>query len=357
MASKLVVDIHHDFTGGSIAASATLDLPPGRPLVLFGPSGSGKTTILRSIAGLAHPGDGSIRFGDSVWFDSASGTYVSPQKRRVGFLSQSYDLFPHLTVRQNVAYGARDDARVDDLLERLHISPLADRRPAVLSGGEKQRVALARTLASEPRILLLDEPLSALDAPTRAQLRQTLRSILQESSIPAIIVTHDRNEALALGDEIAVVIDGRIAQSGDVQHVFNHPASVEVARATGVETVVPVEIIEADDSIVIARHGKARIESSAVGSRLSGREAFALIHAHEVTIENQRKEGISARNQLTGTIRSIIPEDPLVRIRIDCGFELTALVTRRSSEEMSLREGATVVATIKASAVQLVPRH
>lgn len=356
MAGNLLIDIRKALGERSIHAVAELETGDRAVTVLFGPSGSGKTTILRAIAGLDSPDDGVIRFGDTTWFDRPHRIDLEPQQRRVGYLSQRYDLFPHLTVRENVGYGAARDYPVDDLLERFGIAALADRRPAGLSGGEQQRTALARTLAREPQILLLDEPLSALDTPTREILRGELRAILRSSSVPAIVVTHDRTEALTIGDRIAVVVDGRIAQTGDVDAVFNHPLSVDVARATGIESVVPVEIVSSDGEIVVVRRGERELEASGIQWLGGGDSAFALIRAHDVTVDQHRLEGISARNQLAGTIISVAPEDPLVRLRIDCGFELVALITRRSFQDLALSQGSPVVATIKASAIRLVPR-
>ena len=167
--------------------------------VLFGPSGSGKTTLLRMLAGLERPDAGSIVLREICWFDSARGIHLSPQERRVGFLFQDYALFPHLTVAENVGYAARRET-VHKLLATFGLTELAASKPRALSGGEQQRVALARALAAEPALLLLDEPLSALDAPTRARMRYELRRMLLTSDVPSIVVTHDRMEAVALGD-------------------------------------------------------------------------------------------------------------------------------------------------------------
>lgn len=355
MAGEIVIDFTRSFPNRVIEASAELELASDATLVVFGPSGSGKTTILRAIAGLDRPDEGMISFDGVTWFDSSRNVHVSPQDRLVGYLSQSYDLFPHLTVHENVRFGARDPDRAESLLGRFGISGLAGRRPANLSGGEKQRVALARAVAREPRLLLLDEPLSALDAPTREALRNELRSMIAEASAPAIVVTHDRNEALALGDTMAVVIDGRIVQTGPVENVFNRPISAEVARATGIETVLPVEVVSSEPGLVLARHGATVIESAASTAKGHAR-AFALIRAADVTIDRERLDGISARNQISGTIRSIANEEPLVRLHLDCGFDLIALITRRSFDDLALSEGTSVVASIKASAIRLVPR-
>ncbi|MDX1582804.1 MAG: ABC transporter ATP-binding protein, partial [Thermoanaerobaculia bacterium] len=334
MAGRIVVDFTRELPSLTVRASGDFPLEADSTLVLFGPSGSGKSTVLRAIAGLDRPDSGTIRFGDTAWFDRDAGIDVPPQKRRIGYLSQNYDLFPHLTVRENIAYGAAGETRIETLLERLGIRSLSDRLPPSLSGGEGQRVALARAVARKPRILLLDEPLSALDTPTREILREELRSILSEAAVPSILVTHDRSEALALGDTIAVVIGGRIVQSGPVESVFNHPRSVEVARATGIETVLPVRIVSLERDLVVARHGSIDIEAALNPSVRGHEKAFALIRASDVTIDRERLEGISARNQLAGTVRSVVKEDPLVRLVVDSGFELTALITMRSFEDL-----------------------
>ena len=214
MDDELSVDVRKRHAGGpEIAAALRLPLGKHSVTVLFGPSGAGKTTVLRLIAGLDTPDAGSIRCGDEVWYDGARGIRMPPQNRRVGYLSQDYAIFPHLTVRGNVAYGARG-WEVHGLLARFDLSDLAERYPRQLSGGQLQRVALARALAAQPRLLLLDEPLSALDAPTRLRMRGDLRQLLAGVQVPAIVVTHDRTEALALGDTIAIMIDGKLRQAG-----------------------------------------------------------------------------------------------------------------------------------------------
>ncbi|HEX4739378.1 MAG TPA: ABC transporter ATP-binding protein, partial [Allosphingosinicella sp.] len=195
-------------------------------VALVGPSGAGKTTVLRAIAGLARPERGHIRLDDRAWFDAEEGVSLAPEERSVGLVFQDYALFPHLTVRKNVAFGARSDpARVDELLERLRISHLADERPGTLSGGERQRVALARALAREPRILLLDEPFGALDAKVRGELRDGLRAIHDEIGLTSIFVTHDHEEAFALGDRVAILNSGRIEQFGTPAELVEKPAT------------------------------------------------------------------------------------------------------------------------------------
>jgi molybdate transport system ATP-binding protein len=225
--------------GPRVAAEAAWPLAEDRVTVLFGPSGAGKTTLLRALAGLERPDAGRIAFGEETWFDAARGIDLPPQARKVGLLFQEYALFPHLSVAGNVGFGLagrpREErrARIEELAASFGIADLLARRPAELSGGQRQRVALARALAPCPRLLLLDEPLSALDSPTREALREELRSLLDRSGVPAVVVTHDRAEALALGHRLAVLVDGVIRQVGPVERVFAAPADAEVARVVG----------------------------------------------------------------------------------------------------------------------------
>jgi molybdate transport system ATP-binding protein len=356
MANKLVVDVRKRHVGGpQIAAALDLPLDAQSVTVLFGPSGAGKTTVLRLIAGLDTPDAGSIICGDEIWYDGARGVWLPTQHRRVGYLSQDYAIFPHLTVRKNVAYGARGGA-VDSLLARFNLSDLADRHPQQLSGGQLQRVALARALAAEPRLLLLDEPLSALDAPTRLRLRADLRQILTNVQVPAIVVTHDRTEALALGDSIAIMIDGKLRQAGAVESVFDSPADADVAAAVGVETICPARVIQRSAGLVTVEIGPARLVAVDIDD--PGPEVFACIRAESVTIErNASGNSTSARNHLRGRIVSVIPEGPLARVALDCGFRLNAIVTRQSEEEMHLREGEQVTAVVKATSIRIVPRR
>jgi len=355
MDNDLAVDVRKRHPGGpEIAAALRLPLDKHALMVLFGPSGAGKTTVLRLIAGLDTPDAGSIQCGDEVWYDGARGIRLAPQERRVGYLSQDYAIFPHLTVRANVAYGARGWA-VQGLLARFELSELADRYPRQLSGGQQQRVALARALAAQPRLLLLDEPLSALDAPTRLRMRGDLRQLLAGVQIPAILVTHDRNEALALGDSIAIMIDGKLRQAGAVDSVFDSPADADVAEAVGIETICPARVVSRSAGLVTVEIAGVRLVAVDIAGESA--DVFACIRAESVTIErNASGNATSARNRLAARIVSVIPEGPLARVTLDCGFRLTAIVTRQSGEEMGLREGEQVTAVVKATSIRIVPR-
>jgi molybdate transport system ATP-binding protein len=327
--------------------------------VLFGPSGSGKTTILRCLAGLERPEQGHIRLDNDLWFDAQAGCFLPPQRRGIGFLFQDYALFPHLTVARNIAYGLKlagsnPQRNVEEMLERFQLSGLAERYPHQISGGQQQRVALARALVRKPRLLLLDEPLSALDAPTRTDLRRQLRRILHDLAIPSVIVTHDAMEAIALGDQVLVLDQGRVRQSGTIQEVFSRPADLAVARIVGIETVARGRVMEAQEGLAVVAVGQAQVYALADGS--IGGEVDICIRGEDVIVQLDEQQGSSVRNRLHGKVVTLIREGPMVRVMLDCGFLLTALVTRPAAEELSLREGLAVVALIKASAIHLIRR-
>ncbi len=363
MAGQIDIAIEKRFSSGAvIAASLHLALQPGTVVVLFGPSGSGKTTILRSIAGLEKPERGSIHFGKETWLDAARGICLSPQQRRIGYLFQEFALFPHLTVRQNIEYGlsgrlpAARRERAEQMMALVEIADLASRHPRQLSGGQAQRTALARALAPEPRLLLLDEPLAALDAPARSRLRSELRGLLIKAGTPTLLVTHDRTEAIALGDQMVVVAEGKIQQVGPVPEVFSRPANLEVARAVGVETIVPGKVTGLNNGLATVQ-----VEQNfftAVPDDLARLEdVFVCFRAEDVTLQTGGPLKESARNHVAGRIVAIDAEGVVERITLDCGFPLVALITRNAREEMDLAVGALVTAAVKATAVHLIPRN
>jgi len=344
--------------GPRIRAALRIPPDPGRVTILFGPSGVGKTTVLRCLAGLAAPTRGAISFAGEVWSDSRTGTLVPPQKRRVAYLAQEPALFPHLSVRDNVGYGVADRAarraRAAELVGAFGLEALAERRPAELSGGQKQRVALARALARAPRLLLLDEPLASLDAPARAELQSQLGRVLRGSGAPAIVVTHDWTLALALGDELAVLGRDGILQHGSPREVFSRPQNLEVAAAVGVETIVACRLEGRADGIMTLDAAGTRIY--AVDPGTDARELYACVRGEDVTLEKGPFARTSARNHLAGTVREIAPSGPVLRVSVDAGFPITALVTRPAAEALGLAEGEEVAALFKASAVHLIPR-
>lgn len=328
--------------------------------VLFGPSGCGKTTVLRSLAGLERPERGRIACGAEIWLDASAGTCWPPQRRGVGFVFQEPALFPHLSVEENVGFGLRGLSaaerarRAGDLLELLDLPGLGGRRPRDLSGGEAQRVALARALAPRPRWLLLDEPLSSLDTPTREQLRPRLRRWLARAAIPTILVTHDRGEVLALGDRVCVMDGGAPLQEGAIAEVFGRPRSVTVARITGTENVLEGKVGEIRGGLATVFVGSTAV--TALAPEPAAEHVFVCLRGEDVTLEREARAGTSARNHLAATVLAIEPEGALARVVLDAGFPLAALVTRASVEDLALGAGVRVVAAIKVAALQLVPR-
>ena len=323
-----------------------LPLPTAGVTVLFGPSGCGKTTTLRCLAGLDTPDAGAIHYAGATWFDAR--TRLTPQARRVGFLFQDYALFPHLSVSRNVAFGAR--GTVAELLAKFDLEALRDRMPHALSGGQRQRVALARVLAVRPQLLLLDEPLSALDEPLRVQLRHQLRGWLAPT--PAIVVTHDRTEAVALGDMLAVMDEGKIVQFGPLADVFDRPATDRVAAMLGVETIRAGVVVGHRDGLTLVRVGPVELASATIAAG----EVLVCIRGEDVTLAPRDAAGTSARNRFPARVERLLAEGALVRVVLDAGFPLTAVVTRQAVRELGLVEGSTVAAAVKAPAVHLIPR-
>lgn len=361
MAAALTVDCRKTFPSRfTTAVQLTLPLDPPQVLILFGPSGSGKTTLLRCLAGLEWPEEGRIQFGSTTWVDAAAKVGLSPQVRRIGYMPQDYALFPTHTVAGNIEYGISDlpalarQERVRELIDLLHLQVVEQAKPAQLSGGQQQRVALARAIARRPQLLLLDEPLSALDAPTRSRLSGELRALLVQSQIPSIVVTHDWAEALTLGDVIAVMQGGTILQTGSPQEVFSRPANAEVAKIVGIETVVQGQVIANDDGLATVSVNGTTLKG--LGADVSGSPVYVCIRAEDVLLEQAGSGITSARNQLFGLVTEVLPQGVMVTVTIDCGFPLRAMITRGAGEELGLIVGSPVVAAIKAGAVHLVPR-
>lgn len=341
----------------------SLDLDQAPVTVLFGPSGAGKTTLLRCIAGLDRPEPGShISLGDEVWDDT--GTHLAARQRRVGYLFQDHALFPHLDVNANVGYGLphlprrERTQRVHEALELAGAAHLSGRAPRELSGGEAQRVALARALAPRPRLLLLDEPLSALDAPTRTRLRTDLRQRLLAAHVPALVVTHDRTEALTLGDRMAVLIEGRLRQLGPVHSVFSHPSDPQVAHAVETETVVAGTVLGTDHGLARLQVGTVELLAVAGADLATDTDVFVCIRAEEVALQLPYPHlHDSPRNHLPATITIITPVGPLLRVDLDAGFPLAAYVTANTLEHLGLAPGREVTAAIKTPAVHVIPRQ
>ncbi len=362
MAAEIDINIVKTFPGRApIRAKIRYTVAASTVLILFGPSGSGKTTILRCMAGLEWPETGTIQFVSRRWLDTANGVRIAPQDRHIGYMSQDYALFPNCTVAGNIAYGlgalSSHDRRkrVDEVMELFQLRGLEHARPRELSGGQQQRVALARAVAPRPLLLLLDEPLSALDAPTRVHLRDELRSLLKQLALPSIIVTHDWVEALTLGDVMAVISSGNVLQVGAPIDVFIRPEDAVVARVVGIETVVKGHVVGSVEGRLLVKVNGTTL--TAVEGESKGPEVFVCIRSEDVILERGPTMVSSARNHVPGTVTAITTLGALARVTLDCGFPLVAMVTRSAVEECGLTIGVSVVAAIKAGAVHLVSRQ
>jgi molybdate transport system ATP-binding protein len=339
---SLHLDLTHRLR--SFALELTLDVG-AETLALVGPSGAGKTTLLRAIAGLRRPDRGRIALGEEAWLDTERGLDRPPEARPVGYVFQEYALFPHLTVEANVAFGGRE--RVAELLERFRISHLARVRPAELSGGERQRVALARALSRAPRVLLLDEPLAALDAHTRAAVRSELEELFRELRLPTILVTHDFDDAAALADRIGVISEGRVLQVGTAQDLVAAPAGPFVASLTGGNLLPGHARCGRDGLTEVALDGGATVYSSDPGEGRVG----VVVHPWEVSISRELAND-SALNHLRGSVASVVRVGNRARVRVG---PVVAEVTRASAERMELAPGDIVLVSFKATATRLVP--
>jgi molybdenum ABC transporter ATP-binding protein len=321
-----------------------LALDVGRETVaLVGPSGAGKTSVLRAIAGLAHPARGSVTCAGDVWFDSARRIDRRPEERSVGFVFQEYALFPHLSVERNVTFGG---GRADRLLWRLRVEHLAHAKPTELSGGERQRVAIARALARDPRVLLLDEPMAALDPHTRGKVRAELHDLLRELELPTLLVTHDFEDAAALADRVGVLIDGRLRQVGSPAELLGSPADPFVAEFAGAN-VLPGSAEAGPNGLTSFHLEGGHVVVSSDEAR--GRAAL-VVYPWDVSLARTAPDD-SALNHLSGEIVSLVQVGNRMRVRLPF---LTAEITAASADRLGLRPGEHVVASFKATQARLL---
>lgn len=313
-------------------------------VALVGPSGAGKTSVLRAVAGLVRPRSGLIALGSSIWFDGRSRVFRRPDERSVGLLFQEYALFPHMTVRQNIAYAGR--GRVEEFLERFRITHLADARPTELSGGERQRVALARALARDPGVLLLDEPMSALDANTKVAVRGELQELLRELGLPTLLVTHDYEDAASLADRVGVIVEGSLRQLASPQELVSRPADGFVASFTGANLLHGVARASGNGLTEISLDGGEIVYSAdrAVGP------VEVIVYPWEVSVGHAAESG-SAQNAIRGEVRSLVHLSNRVRVKIG---PITAELTTASAEKLGIGVGTMAVASFKATGTRLV---
>jgi len=329
--------------------------------VLFGPSGAGKTSILRAVAGILVPDEGLITLGDTVFFDSTAGVRLPIRQRNVGYVFQNHLLFPHLTAEQNALYGARGDSRklarerVRELFNMLGISKTAERRPRELSGGEQQRVSLARALATNPAIMLLDEPLSAVDAATRSRLIEEIADIQQKTDIPFLYVTHNRTEALRLGKNMIVIDDGKIVQQGAPMEIFNAPRTETAARVVGAENIFSGRVLkhQTEEGMTAVAVENCVIETSYNGLEIGSLVTLG-IRSEDILLSREHITQTSARNVLSGEIRKIFRDIDRADLVVNCGVDFKVSITPATVRILELTVGSRVFLLIKARAIHIL---
>jgi len=346
----LVADIHLRL--GTLDLAVALQAEPGEVVAVLGPNGAGKTTLLRAIAGLTQIANGSVVLDGVVLEDTATRTYVPTERRPIGVVFQNYLLFPHLSALDNVAFGLHARGRGRDAntvargwLERMELAGYENAKPAALSGGQAQRVALARALATDPRLLLLDEPLAALDASTRVSVRRDLKRALSQFEGIRILVTHDPLEAIALADRLVILEGGRILQSGTAAEVTQRPRSRYVADLVGVNLMRGR-----------AGGGHIAIEGGGTLTAMDGTdgEVFAVVHPRNVALYRSQPEG-TPRNVWPGRITAVDQQGDRVRVSVAGPPTLVAEVTPASVRELHLAEGGEVWVSLKAAEVEVYP--
>ena len=331
------------------------DLAPGVTIV-FGESGAGKSTVLRCIAGLTRPDEGQLLLGDRVLFDARTGIDVEPSRRQVGFVFQHLALFPHLTAADNIAYGmahlppsARRE-RIASIAASFRIGHLLERRPGEISGGERQRVGLARSLVTDPEVLLLDEPLSALDYGTQSRIMADLQQWNEARRIPILYVTHSQREVFALGERVVVLQGGTILADGTPQQVMETPAHEHVAQLAGFENVLDAIVVQRRPSagVMVCRLAGTSLDvETPLADVGEGRPVRVAIRAGDILIGTERPRGLSARNVMSATVDSLSREGTLMRAAMSIGVPLEVHLTPSSSEELGLQPGRAVWLVIK----------
>lgn len=334
--------------GGGFHLRLSLSIPPGETVALLGPNGAGKTTAVSAIAGLLPIDQGTIRLADRVLDDPAMGTFVQPEERRIGVVFQDYLLFPHLNAIDNIAFGLRSQgigrdtarARAKDWLQRLGLGALAGSRPVEVSGGQAQQIALARALISEPDMLLLDEPLAALDITTRSQLRRALAQHLEAFSGPRLVITHDAAEAFLLADHIHVIEEGTLTQSGTPEEILLRPRTAYAADLVG-------------SNLLTGWASQRQVDLGAhtlhIASPVEG-EVILTIRPNAISVHRKPPEG-SARNVWPTRIEGLERLGERVRIRTGPPLPLTAEVTFEGASELRLAEGEEIWLSVKATEI------
>lgn len=332
---------------------------PGTVTALVGPSGSGKTSTLRTIAGFMRPAEGSVACGSETWLDTAAGIDVPARRRRAGFVFQSYALFPHMSVIDNVMAAMGDvpaetrRAEAAALLARVHLAGIEDRKPEEISGGQQQRVAVARALARRPRVLLLDEPFSAVDQPTRQKLQAEMIELRSAFSMPVILVTHNVDEVARLADTLVLMADGRSVAAASVNEIFARPDLRSYVGHFEAGVILHATIAGHDDQTgtTFLAHPAGRLSVSGLAG-LPGTQARIRVRARDVAIAVGEPGTLSIRNRLAATVSGIHSAEDSVDVRLDVGGEmLIARITREALAALDLAPGQPVTALVKATAM------
>src|SRR5580704_4171230 len=329
--------------------------------ILFGASGAGKTTLLDCVSGLAQPDSGRMAVGDRVFFDGERGINLPVQRRGVGYVFQDLALFPHLSAAENIGYGLDGQERkqrVDEILESFRIAHLRDRKPREISGGERQRVALARALVIDPCVLLLDEPLAALDAPTKGKMIDDLRAWNRAHGIPIVYVTHSREEVFALGERVLVLENGKVVAQGTPHEVMTAPRQESVAQLAGFENIFDaavVAVLEYRGTMRCRITGsKVELETPLVRVKSGTPSVRVGIGAGDILLATIHPQGLSARNVLPGRVLSLEERDMIVVARVDCGVEMTVHLTLAARDVLELQPGREVWLVLKTHSCHLM---
>jgi molybdate transport system ATP-binding protein len=360
----LKVQIHKRFAGNgrNFELDATFAIPPGIT-ILFGPSGAGKTTLLDCIAGLTVPDAGRIAIQSRIFFDAANGTNLAVRERRIGYVFQDLALFPHLSAERNIQYGLAGleskerRRRSDAMLESFRISRLRTRKPAEISGGERQRVALARALVTDPCLLLLDEPLAALDMATKSKIVDDLRAWNQAHSIPILYVTHSREEVFALGEQVLILENGRVIAQGTPHEVMTAPRQETVAQLAGFENIFNVMVTAAheDRGTMTCRIEGSHVELETPLVRADVRTTLRVgIRAGDILLATAQPSGLSARNVIAGKMLSLAQRDVIVVAKVDCGIEMEVHLTLAARDALHLQPGHEVWLVVKTHSCHLM---
>lgn len=363
--SALVASIRKQRRGSSFSPfvlDVSIEVASGIT-ILFGPSGAGKSTLLDCIAGLVRPDAGKIVAGKDVLFDSVANVQLPPQERRIAYVFQSLALFPHLTVEENVKYGLANVSesnrreRIGEILEAFHIRNIRNQKPGQISGGERQRTALARSLVTGPRVLLLDEPLTGLDAALKAAIVEDLRAWNAARRIPILYVTHSREEVDALGERVIAIDNGGVVSHGMPVDVLDAPRQKRLAQAAGFENLLSATVLSLrePDGVMRVRLGESKCEIEVPLAHASaGDRVEVAIRAGDILLATERPRGLSARNVLEGRIVSLEWQGTMCIARVDCGVMFIVHITPGAVRALELSAGKPVWLVLKTHSCHLV---